>query len=199
MSNAIYPVLPGLTFGVIRTPTFKTDIKTTPSGREFRAAQMLYPLYNYTLVYEFLRDQAAFQEMRSLLGFFNARQGAFDSFLFQDPDDQTVIVQAAGIGDGATTLFQLVRTLGGTTEPVYDLNGAATIYVAGVPKVLGVDYTINATAGITFTVAPAVGTPITWTGSYYWRCRFLLDAIDFSKFMTGFWEAKQVQLITVKP
>ena len=199
MSNSVYPVLPGIQFNVSRTPIFKTDVKTTPSGREYRAAQMIAPLYRYSLTYEFLRDTAAFQEFRTLFGFYNQRQGSFDSFLFSDPDDSSAITQAVGVGDGSTKIFQLVRTLGGSVEPVYDLNSAIGIYLNGVSQSLGGNYTVNSTGGVTFINAPGAGVAITWTGNYYWRCRFLQDEMSFEKFMQALWEAKKVEFITVKP
>ncbi len=128
MSDAIYPTLPGLTWPVKRTPMWKTHISTTPSGREWRAALMNTPRYRYTLPYEFLRNEAAFQEFQTLFGFFNARQGSYDSFLFNDASDNTATAQAFGAGDGSTVLFQLLRTLGGNSEPVFALNGAPAIY-----------------------------------------------------------------------
>lgn len=198
MSNAVYPTLPGLTFGVIRSPQFKTDIRTTPSGREYRGAQMQYPLYKYTLTYEVLRDIPTAAEFRTLLGFYNQRQGSFDSFLFQDPDDYSVTAQVFGIGDGVTTQFQLVRTLGGSVEPVYDLvSGSYGVYKNGTLQTSGVS--TNATGGITFATAPASGDVLTWSGQYYWRVRFLQDQLDFAKFMNQLWEAKKVEFITVKP
>ena len=199
MSNQIYPTLAGVMFDSIRTPVFKTDIKTTPSGREFRGAQMTYPLYKYSLTYEFLRDMTAFNEFRTLLSFYTARQGCFDSFLYFDPDDNAISSQAFGTGDGATTTFQLVRTLGATVEPVYDISGNPQIYVNGVLQTLSTNYSINATGGIVFTAAPALSAAITWSGSYYWRVRFLTDEQAFSKMMNSVWETKQIQFITVKP
>lgn len=199
MSNAVYPVLPGLSFNVGRTAIFKTDVKSTPSGREFRGAQMSSPLYRYSLIYELLRDTTAFQELRTLLGFYNARQGSFDSFLFSDPDDNSVTAQAFGLGDNNTTLFQLVRALGGSVDPVYDTNNAPVIYISGVAKILGTDYVTNSTGGVTFYTAPASGSVISWTGAYYWRCRFLQDELSVEKFMQSFWQAKKVEFITVKP
>jgi hypothetical protein len=56
--------------------------------------------------------------------------GGFDTFLFTDPDDNAVAAQTFGVGDGDQDAFQLVRTLGSFTEPVYDLNGAPSIYKA---------------------------------------------------------------------
>ncbi len=199
MSNAVYPTLPGLMFPVERVPKFKTLVKSTPSGREYRGAQMTSPLYTYNLQYEFLRDTSSIQELRTLVGFFNARQGSFDTFLFSDPDDSSVTAQLFGTGDGATTQFQLLRSYGGNVEPVYDLNGAPTIYVNGVARTAGTDYTINSTGGVTFTVAPGATLPVTWSGAFYWRVRFNTDDMTVSKFMNQLWEAQKVSLITVKP
>jgi len=197
MSQAVYPVLPGLTYGVIKSPTFSTRVQTAVSGKELRAAFWATPIWYYTLVYEFLRNTAAFNELQTLLGFFNARQGKFDSFLLSDPDDNAVTAQLFGTGDGATTAFQLARSYGGFLEPVKDLNGTAAIYNAGVLQVVTTNYTISATGLVTFVTAPASGHALTWTGSYYWRCRFDLDSVDFNKFMATFWEVKQVNLVSL--
>ena len=200
MSNAIYPTLPGLKFGVTRTATFNTTKKTSVGGREFRAANMIYPIYRYKLAYEFLRDlRAGVDELRTLVGFFNSRQGSFDSFLFNDPDDNSVTAQSFGTGNGTTTQFQLVRTFGGFTDPVYDLNGAPQIYKAGTLQTAGTHYSIGLTGLVTFVSAPTAGQAITWTGSYYWRVRFEQDAAEVEKFMSQLWSARSVEFRTVKP
>lgn len=120
MSNAVYPALPGLAWPTKRTPLWKTKVSTTPSGREFRTAPMLVPRYRYTLQYDFLRSSAALQEYQTLFGFFNARSGAFDTFLYRDPDDNTISGQPIGVGDGAIASFQLLRSLGGFSAPIFD-------------------------------------------------------------------------------
>ena len=198
MSNAVYPVLPGLTYGVVKSPTWSTRVQTAVSGKELRAAFWSTPIWRYTLVYEFLRSASTFAELQNLVGFFNQRQGKFDSFLLDDPDDDSVTAQQFGTGDGSTTVFQLNRSYGGFTEPIYNVNNpsAVSIYVNGVLQTSGLGLT---TGGVlTFTTAPAAAAVLTWTGAYYWRVRFDLDAIDFSKFMNQLWEAKQVSLITVR-
>lgn len=132
MSNAIYPDnLPGRAWPRKRAPVWKTTIKATPSGREWRSASMLTPRYRYTLQYNFLRSKAALQEFQTLFGFFNARSGSFDSFLFRDPDDNTVANQPVGTGDGIVLSFQLLRALGGFSEPVGALSGAPLVRHAG--------------------------------------------------------------------
>ena len=200
MSNSLFPVLPGLMWGFRRVPTHHTTIKTAVSGREYRSRDQASPRYTYKASYEFLRDKRrGYDELSVLLGFFNARGGAFDSWLFDDGDDNSVTAQAFGVGDAVSTTFQLVRTLGGSVEPVYAVNAAPQIYVNGTLKTVGTDYTVGANAGITFTAAPAAAAVLTWSGTFYWRCRFVLDQLEFNKFMWRLWELKTCDFITVKP
>ena len=197
MSNAVYPTLPGLAWSSRRTPLWRTTVQTTPSGREWRTSPMSSPRYRYTLTYEFLRSTAAYPHLQTLLGFFNSRRGGYDSFLFSDPDDRTVTAQAFGTGDGVSTQWQLVRTLGGFVEPVYALDGAANIYRDGALVASGV--TVSADGAVTFASAPAAGVVLTWTGAYYWRCRFEDDELEFEQFLAKLWKTGQVMLLTVKP
>jgi len=198
VSNVLYPTLPGLTFGITKTPTWSSRVQTAVSGKEQRAAFWSYPIWQYSLVYEFLYADAVRSELQTLLGFFNARQGQFDSFLLDDPDDDAVARQMFGTGDGATTQFQLLRAYGGFIEPVSYVNGAPSIYAASTLKTPGTDYTVTSTGLVTFATAPVVGAPLTWTGSYYWRVRFATDKLETSKFMYQLWEAKKVDLMSVR-
>lgn len=366
MSNDVYPALPGAELRVTRTPLWQTDRRGTPSGRSFRSTQMTAPNYRLRLRYEFLRDSVAEPEYRTLLGFFNKHLGGFDSFRFDDIDDNTATAQAFGVGDGSSTAWQLVRTLGGFVEPVYELNGepvityngqnanlvpnssfeaqpggrptgydaylgeavstsftapagrtgglayglkangatalafglsggffaaggVSTLWKPGVTYTLSfyarklngagwagmglgwntppssqvwaanpalsgswqryivtlvwggsvesggnlfisvagstaindeiqIDdlqvvlgdtapayvagdqrYTVNATAGVTFSAAPPSLAALAWSGKFFWRCVFESDELDFEKFLLGFWEAKGVALLTDKP
>ncbi|MEY8688322.1 MAG: DUF2460 domain-containing protein [Leptothrix sp. (in: b-proteobacteria)] len=198
MSNAVYPTLPGLTWPVTRTPAWNTTVKRAPSGREWRSTARLYPLHRYSLSYEFLRDTAALAEFQTLFGFYNARQGAFDSFLFNNIKDNAVTAQQFGTGDGATRAFQLLRSLGGFNEPVYDLAAVPAISINGTLQ-SAATYAISSTGLVTFTVAPAAAAVITWTGSYYWRVRFETDELAFDQFMQQFWSTGKVPFVQVRP
>lgn len=200
MSNAVFPSLTGLKWGVRRSPQWKTIKRESVSGREYRAANMTYPRYTYRIGYEFLRDKrAGVDELRTLVGFFNARKGSFDSFLFADPDDGAVTAENFGTGNGSTTQFQLARSFGGFQEPVYDLNGTPLIYKAGVLQTVTTHYSISSAGLVTFVTAPTAGQALTWTGSYYWRCRFERDLVDFDKFMRELWELKEISFRTDPP
>jgi uncharacterized protein (TIGR02217 family) len=197
MSNAVLPTLSGLMFPVLKTPKWSTKIQTATSGKETRLGLWSYPIWEYTIGYGYLRSSST-AELQTLAGFYNARQGAYDSWLFTDPDDNAVVAQSFGTGDGATASFQLARALGGYNEPVLALNGTPAIYKAGTLQAAGTNYSISATGLVTFVSPPANGNALTWTGSYYWRCRFLDDHITLEKFMASLWELKTLKFQSVK-
>ena len=202
MSQGIFPALPGLSWPVTKTPMFSTKIQRAVSGREYRAAFYQYPLYTFSISYEVLRDRAAFLEQQELLGFFLARQGSFDDFLYTDPNDNAVTAQNFGTGTGSATVFPLVRTFGagGFTENdlVQNVNAITGIYDNGVAVVQGAgagNYTIDSLGNVTFGTAPVSTHALTWTGTYYYRCRFLADTADFSQLMSGLWELKKLEFL----
>lgn len=202
MSDSVLPSFPGLTWNVMRKPVFSTTIKTSVSGREYRRQNYLYPRWQYKLSYDILRSRSVLPEMQQLAAFFNARSGSFDTWLYSDPDDRTATAQSIGVGNGTTTTFQFVRSFGGFTEPITSVDvtgGLALVYVNGVLKVKDVDYTLSPTCAVTFVVAPPAGHAVTWTGAFYWRCRFTADQLDFNQFMRQFWELRTLEFITVKP
>jgi uncharacterized protein (TIGR02217 family) len=197
MSDAVFPSLPGLRWNIKRTPIWKTLAAESASGKEMSVALMTYPLRRYSLSYEVLRAGAE-AELQQLEGFFNLRYGSHDTFLYDDPDDKSVTNQTFGTGNASTKTFALARTRGSFTEPVQSVNGAPTIKVAGVTKTAGTDYTISAAGVVTFTVAPANGAALTWTGNYYWRCKFKQDMAEFDQFLKDLWQLQRLEFRTVK-
>jgi hypothetical protein len=109
--------LPGLAYTVHKRPRFSTLVHQAQSGVSVRNAQMQYPIWEFELSYEFLRDDVT-NEYRTLLGFFLKRQGGFDTFLLKDKDDYLVTGGSLGTADGVTTQFFFKRTLGGFAEKV---------------------------------------------------------------------------------
>jgi hypothetical protein len=64
-------------------------------------------------------------------------------------------------------------------EPVFAINAITNLKVAGVAKTNPADYTVSNKGVITFTSPPAVGTSLTWTGTFLWFCRFDQDEYEF--------------------
>jgi uncharacterized protein (TIGR02217 family) len=195
MSQVVFPSLPGLEWNANARPEFSTRVKRAVSGRELRAAFMQYPLWNFGLSYAVLRANVAWAELQTLCGFFLARQGMFDSFLYAWDQDYTVTDAQFGIGDGTTTQFQLTRSFGGFVEPVQNVNVLTNIKKAGVTQASPANYSVNSTGLVTFTTAPAAAASLTWTGTYYYRVRFLQDVADFNAFMKDLFELKKLEFV----
>jgi uncharacterized protein (TIGR02217 family) len=145
------------------------------------------------------------------MALFNAVQGRYDSFLYQDPDFNAVTAQYFATGNGTAGPFQLVASYansGGPTtyELIQNLNGTPTLYDNGT-LISSSNYSISATGAVTFGSGhfPVSGHLLTWTGSFYYRCRFDADKLDFQKFMAGtsvgnggYWWKGKVAFTSVK-
>ena len=202
----IFPALPGLAWSVTKSPTFQTRIQRAVSGRELRALDYPYPLWQFTLVFDFLRDNpvAGFDELRTLMGFFMLCQGAFGTFLFQDPSDDRVSGHQIGTGDTLRTVFQLQRTMGetlpggGFLEPILAPNVVSAVYFNGIIQDPA-GYSVDSMTGlVTFNSAPGSGLIITADYSYYFRCRFVDDSYAFENFMFRLWQLKKLTFISVR-
>jgi len=204
MTSLVYPTLPTLTYDVLRTPMWHTESQSALSGKRSTLAYMQYPLIHFEHIYSVLRDDLTVSQLKAIVGLFNACKGHFDTFLFQDPDFNTFAAyqqQKFGVGDGTTTAFQLVAYYQNSSGPGYaeiiqNLNGTPTIYANGVTQTSG--FTIGATGIVTFTTAPASGTTLAWSGSFYYRCAFDEDQLDLSKFMNQWWQIKKLPFTSVK-
>jgi len=205
VSTEKLPLAPGLTWSVHVAPKFNTRVAGHVSGREIRTAWQQYAIYDLTLSFDVLHGDAT-QEIQTLMGFFLARQGQYDTFLLdlgavtQNSADSYVTTGAQGIGDGTTTVFTLLRTVGEAAEPVgYVFNADFTaVYVAGTLQDPD-SYTFTSPNQLVFNTAPANGAQITATFRYYFICRFATDQQDFEEFMTNLWSLHELKLTTVIP
>ena len=190
--------------------------------RERRASYSSSPLWFFTLQFEFLRDTGDFRELEQLVGLFCKCLGSWDSFLYTDPSDCTVVNQQIGVGDGVTTTFLMTRNKGGFIEPIQEIvsvsfgaimwswldtglmwtNDAALMW-STLPD-LGA-FTNNGNGYVTFATPPPVGVPIIENATFQFRCRFCdssgKSAGDtgsdhlYNEFMQNLWEIKQVSFL----
>jgi uncharacterized protein (TIGR02217 family) len=195
-TRTIFPTFAGLSWDRVKKPIFSTSVQVSASGTEKRASFWSYPRWEFDLQFEILRADAAYQELQNLMGFFLSRRGSFDTFLYRDPDDCSVQHQLIGTGTGTLRTFQLVRTLGGFTEPFKDISGTPTIYLDNVRQTSG--WTMSDTGLITFDTAPGSGVVVRADFSYYFRCRFMDDMAEFNQFMHNLWDLQKLQFISVK-
>ncbi len=190
-----FPTLPGLGWSRAKRPIFSTRIATHVSGREVRSANYVYPLYEFELTYELLRAGAA-QELETLMGFFLQCQGQAGVFRYLDPEDHLVMGQSLGTGDGITTGFSALRSLGGWVEPVGNIETVTRVSVGGVDTATG--WAIAAPNTLAFAAAPALGKTVTADFSFSYLCRFGEDKHAYEEFMSSFWSNKSVKFQTVR-
>lgn len=204
MSALLFPVLPGLTFDVVRTPVWHTERQQALSGKRSTLAYMQYPLMHFELTYSILRDDIAISEIRQIVGLFNALASGYDTFLFTDPDNNAVAAQPFATGNGTAGPFPLVATYGAAgytfNELIQNTNGAPQIFDNGSLLVAGTNYTIDAVGNVTFLAGhfPVAGHSLTWTGAFYYRCAFDEDKLDLVKFMNKWWTIKKLPFTSVK-
>ena len=200
MTIATLPsTLLGLKLTATKTPTFSSRVLTARNGKEQRAANWVFPKWEFKLEYEILRE-AVNSEFQTLVGFILAQQGQFNNFYYQDPYDHTATGQTIGTGDGATTVFRLVRTLGNFVDLIYYAPTITAVYFNGVAQGSGWAASASGNYGndsITFTTAPTSGTVITADFTYNFVCRLKTDTVDFDQLWYQFWECKQLNFTTV--
>jgi hypothetical protein len=158
MSNAVYPSqIHGFTYTVLRTPEFATIVQKSPGGSEVRVPQMQNPTWHITLIYDYLYGQynspqntmpyAPYSDIDTLVGFYLARQGQSDDFLWIDPKNNAVGPAVVGaspnlqaelalVDDGLGHYYSPVQRLVGGLyyEDITDLNGNIQVYANGVIK-----------------------------------------------------------------
>ncbi len=205
----IFPRLVGQGWPVKKTWTWQTRIQRAVSGRELRLLDYPFPLCQFELTFEALGQGIANgtlkpSDLDSLRGFVGACQGAFKTFLYDDPTDNYAFGQFIGTGDGTTTAFQLQRQVQGLIGPgegfvdqVVAPKTVDNVYFSGTR--IGIGNADAATGVVTFGAPPPPGTPITADFGFYFRCRFMSDAYSFENFMFGLWSLKKLDFITVRP
>ena len=192
MTLLVFPSLSGITWGSTKKPEFKTTVFESLSGQESRIAFRKYPKWIFKISFEFLIDDKETEDVQSLLGFLLKHCGMQTAFLYSDPNDNTVVKQYLGTGNSLTTTFQLTRSINGFSEPVENINGSLLIYINNV---LVTNYTLSSSGTITFTLAPSYGDILSWSGSYYYKVRFLNDSHEITEVSDGLFECHDIEFV----
>jgi uncharacterized protein (TIGR02217 family) len=216
-----FPALMGQGWSVHKRPTWTTLVAEHVSGREVRDQLWQNPRWEFELLFDGLDgtpsgqyEALGAQSLQQLLGFFLQCGGRAQPFLYFDPTDYSISAQQIGVGDGSTTGFALVRTIGGFSETVVApviaslsiqfpggataAASAPTVSVAGIAQSPST-YTITSPGGIlTLNTAPASGAAIVWSGFYAFLCRFDDDKLDFEQFMANLWKVDALKFTSLR-
>jgi hypothetical protein len=210
-----FPTLPGLTWPVTKNPMGDAIQQNTQTGGVTRLSSASQPRWHFKLVFSFLRTASAYKEFQQLMSFFLAQLGQTGEFLYDDPHDDTATTQIfAGntttIGgaqplpnpDGVQKVFQLGRFLTDSSgnniayERIYAPKSGVTIYDNGSSVSSAI---VGPTGAVYFPTAPVASHTLTWTGGFYFRCRFLNDETNFDKVWYQMWSNKQLEFYSTKP
>ena len=165
--------------GAKARPRYSTDIVSTDGGWEIRNSRWAYPLFQFefNLSPGYREDDAA---LDAFLDLFHAAGGSAGTFRFHYWRDGSVENQLLGLGDGAETDFQLLRTYtrGAITRDrkiTRPVEGSVTVRVADVVTVAAIDYE---TGLVTITPAPALAAEVRADFEHDIPVRFADDELE---------------------
>jgi uncharacterized protein (TIGR02217 family) len=173
------------------------------SGREVRIAN----LGDGRVTVDCVPGVRSLKDLQTLQSFQRRRMYRLFSFPVRDPLDYTVARGVEGsfaTGDGTAGPFQLTKTYpDSSNSDVRTITkpepGSVKIYVAGVLKTEGVDYTLDYLTGkVTFLSGhfPTAGQTIEWEGRFYVPVRFAEDKLPVEEFFLNMtWDAASSQML----
>ena len=200
MTLPVFPALPGQGFATKR-PLAVSLVAQHESGRSVRSA--LYGgVYEFEVGFDGLAADGsqnpgvAAQSLQALLGLFLQCGGAFGTFLYIDPSDNTASNQPIAVGDGATTAFRLVRSVGAATDAVSYATEISSVTLDGGAAS---SWSLTAPNLLQFSAPPTAGVQIAASFSYAFQCRFLDDSLELENFMQNLWSSKRVKFRSLRP
>lgn len=124
-----------IAYGATGGPEYATDVVVVNSGAEQRNVRWAEARGKWDVA-SGVKNRT---QMEALIAFFRARKGRAYGFRFKDWSDYQASNQPIGSGDGATTVFQLVKVYesGGVTETrtiKKPVAGTVTVAVAGLSQ-----------------------------------------------------------------
>jgi uncharacterized protein (TIGR02217 family) len=189
-----------ISLGASGGPMRRTQVVSLGSGHEERNQQWAGSKRTFNAGY----GVKTADDLHAIIAFFEERRGRFHGFRWRDWSDwkscpplQTPAAsdQVIGTGDGATTVFQLVKTYGGAFAPwvrtiAKPVNGTVRVAVNGIEKTATTDFTVDSTSGlVTFTGGsiPASGEVVTVGFEFDVPVRFDTDrlVINVEHFRAG--------------
>ncbi len=197
----------GVSFGATGGPEWRNEIVTLTSGFEKRNSRWAHSRRHFDAG----TGLRSLDDLKTVLVFFEARRGSLHSFRFRDPFDFSSAAgssapsftdQMIGKGDGATTMFQLVKHYEAYSRPITrPVVGSVLVGVNGVRLNEGEAFTIDHAKGtVSFTpdYVPADSAQVTAGFLFDVPVRFDTDRLTASiaSFQAG--EIPSIPIIEVK-
>lgn len=188
-------------------PERRTQVVELASGDEERNASWANSRRRYDVAYGIRRAD----DLAAVVAFFEARGGRLHGFRFKDWADykssqpsQPVAPtdQPLGTGDGATTVFQLMKRYSSGAQSwsraiAKPVEGSVRLALNGVEQMSG--WSIDPTTGsVTFTTAPGAGVAITAGYEFDVPVRFGSDTLDVTLDVERLGSITSIPLIEIR-
>lgn len=166
-----------------------TQIQSAGSGKVRTMTNLLLPNWTIETKFKSLNNE----QYRTLFGFVALVKGAFEPFLWLDPEDNHEDnIQLSQLTPGT---YQAVMKMGVYVEPVEYIDNA-TVTIDGVKQQSGTYSTTNGC--IVFDTAPATGAVVKASYTYYWKVMFKDDGVTVESVFTNINKTKSFKLVTVR-
>lgn len=212
----LFPPLLGLSLEYTMRPTFSTIVQTGTDRSTTRLSLDPYPLWEYDLTFGHVSDSpadiaanpatnpASQTPYMQILGLFLACGARRDTFLLdlarftRRTTDSTVTQGQIGIGDGARTAFQLVRSIGGFLDLIENPVAASVLVFTrpgGGGAITPVSFTLGSNGLVTLAAPPAAGAIVTANFNWLHRMRFTQDAEEFNALWFQMYTRDKLKLV----
>ena len=162
-----------LALGFTEASTWNTTVITLSGGNEVRNARWQAPLRRY----EFGYNPRPLADVQAIVAFFHDARGQARTWLLKSWTDYKLTAGQIGVGTGALTSFQIVKSYG-TLQPysrdlTYIKAGSLSVTVDGVPATVSTEVS----GLVTLSVAPTLGAIVRAPCQFYVPVRFSTDEI----------------------
>lgn len=167
---------------------YLTLVSEAENGKELRFQKWLRPRHTFRLKLEAQTPALT----TSIWNFYQARKGSFDTFLFQNPNENPVTAEVVGSGDGATSVFYLGNSVGIGTGDLILATGTLTLTrsIAGTGDFLAFSAytTVDSVGQITTNAVLPTGDVLkASTYTFRYRVRFKDDSLSRENFAFNLW------------
>ena len=166
---------------------FLTIVSEGESGKEQRYQKWLRPKRTFRVKL----DARQATETDNIWRFYTRHKGSYDTFLFQNPNENPVTAETVGSGDGIKSVFYLGNKVDFATGDLIVVSASETITrsIGGSGDYLAFSaYTIdNATGAITTNAVFPSGDVMRATYNFHYRCRFRDDQLSREAFTGELW------------
>lgn len=178
-----------LSWSSTKAMSWNTEVQTSGSGKVRTMTNLLLPNWTIETKFVYLTDD----EYRKLLGFVALCKGAFEPFLWKDPEDYQEKNRQLPMVTAGT--YQAIMAMGDYVEPVEYIDGV-TVWVDGQ---LQKDTAYTVVNGcIVFKTAPSATAIVKASYTYWWKVMFKDDGLTIEKVFQNINKTKSFKLVTVR-